>query len=886
VTPGGEGKGSIFPRFGVAEDVDRELRAHLELRAEELEQEGWEPAAAREEARRLFGDTEAVARACRTIASRHQRAVRRGYTVDAIVHDLRFAVRTLLKSPGFAAVAFVTLALGIGANTAVFSVVNGVLLRPLPYEDPQELVYIQEINNRGGPMSVAGPNFEDWRTQSTSFAGLSLLNDFSATVLGGDEPVRATAALVSQDYWRVFPVVPVQGRLTVAADHQPGAAPVAVVSRSFWANELGGRALETQRLEILGVQVQVVGVIPDDAAYPSDARLWSAIEPLGVNDSRTSHNYEVVGRLAPDVPLARARQEIDAITTRVTDLPDEDPDFLATGAFTVPLVDEVVGDMRRPLYMLLAAAGLVLLVACTNLASTLLARGAARSRELAVRTSLGAARGRIARQLLTESLVLSLAGAGGGVGLAYLVVVGIRRSAPAFLPRLSEVGLSAGVLGFTGAAAILTALLFGLLPALRLTRVDAGEALRAGSRGNAMDGRARVWRLLVGTEVALALILLVGSGLLVRSFRALLSEDLGFDSADVEVVPVSLSNGKYPAPQDHARFYDDLMARIAAVPGVGAVGVINTVPLQGGLANGRLELDGSLDRQAIGGYVVVSPGTFDALDIPVLQGRGFDDLDGPGSEMVAVVSQSFADEFWPNENPVGKSVNGGGMDNFYSVRDRTFARVVGVVADIRHEDVAREEYPTVYFPMAQRPFRIQYGNSVLVEAAAGDVTPLVPALREVLQAADPDVPVRMISLGAIARTSLGERRFLMFVMGGFSVVALILAAVGIFGVVSYSVGRRTREIGIRVALGAAPESVVRMVVRAAMTMVVGGLVVGVAGAFALTATMQGFLYEISPTDPVAMGGAVVALFVAALVASWIPARAGTRVDPMVTMRAE
>jgi predicted permease len=351
-------------------------------------------------------------------------------------------------------------------------------------------------------------------------------------------------------------------------------------------------------------------------------------------------------------------------------------------------------------------------------------------------------------------------------------------------------------------------------------------------------------------------------------------------------LPISLSNGKYPDAADHRRFYDDLLGRTRTIPGVGAVGLINTVPLQGSLANGRLELDGDLDKQAIGAYVVVSGGAFEALDIPVLEGRVFDGRDGPDDEMVAVVSQSFADEFWPGQDPLGRQVTGGGMDNFYSSRAETFARVVGVVGDIRHRDVGREAYPTVYFPYTQRPFRIQYGASLVVEAATGDPTALAPALRDVLQAADPDVPVRATALAAAVRSSLGERRFLMFVMGGFSILALVLAAVGIFGVVSHSVGRRTREIGIRVALGAAPESVARMVVRAAMTMVTGGLVVGLGAALVLTRAMRSLLYEVSPTDPVAVGTAVAALFGAALLASWLPARSGTRVDPMVAMRSE
>jgi predicted permease len=884
--PGRKRRESVFPRFDVGEDVDREIRAHIELRAQELEEAGWEPSAALNEARRLFGDTASVARECTTIAVSRERAVRRGRTMDAIGQDLRFAVRTLFKSPSFALVALVTLALGIGANTAVFSMVNGVLLRPLPYDAPEALVWIQEVNNRGGPMSVAWPNYQDWRAQSTSFAGVAAVNEFTATILGSDEPTRTDGVMVGGDYWKVFPTRPIQGRLTVEADHVAGAPPVIVVSRSLWMNQMGGRPLDGESLEIFGQQVPVVGVVPDGSGYPAGSEIWTAAEPLNSSDSRTSHNWSVVGRLAAGVPLARAREEIDAITKRVNAIPDEDPDFLATGAFTVPLVDEVVGDLRRPLYLLLGAAVLVLLVACTNLASTLLARGATRSRELAVRAAVGAGRARIARQLLTESLLLSLMGGALGVGLAQLVIVAIRRSAPAFLPRLGEVGLSPAVLAFTAAAAVLTAMLFGLLPALRLTRVEAGTALRSGGRGNAMDARGPIWQFLVGTEVALALVLLVGSGLLVRSFQSLLGEDLGFDAADVEVLPLYLSRTKYPTPEDHARFYDALLDRIATVPGVGSVGLMSTVPLHGFLPNGRMELDGAMDKQAVGAYVVASAGTFEALDIPLLGGRAFDDRDRPDAEMVAIVSLSFAEEFWPGEDPLGKQVTGGGMDDFWEDRTSSFARVVGVVGDVRHQDVGRSAYPTVYFPYTQRPFRIQYAGNLVVESAAGDPVGLASALRSAVLAADPDVPVTPVTLDSVVRSSLGERRFIMFVMGGFSVLALVLATVGIFGVVSYSVGRRTREIGIRVALGAAPESVVRMVMRTAMVMVTGGLLAGLATVLLTARVLRSFLYEISPTDPIAVGAAVGALFGAALLASWWPARAGTRVDPMVTMRSE
>lgn len=881
----GGGGGKIFPRYSVSEDVDREIRAHVEERAEELEREGWEPAAAREEAARLFGDRDAVARKCREIATSQQRAVRRSRTMDAIWQDLKYAARTLIKSPGFAVVAIVTLALGIGANTAIFSVVYGVLLQPLPWEQPQDLTFIREATNRGGSMDVAYPNYIDWRDENRSYSALAAVNYYTTTVLGADEPVRAVLDIVGRDYWKVFPTRPVQGRLTNESDHQEGAAPVVVVSRSFWQNELGSRPIESFTLEISGIQASVIGVIPDGAGYPADAQIWTPLESTPQSSSATSHNFEVVARLAPGVSLAQATEEVDALTKRIVlKYPDEDGDYLATGARTVRLVDEIVGDVRLPLLMLLAAAGLVLLVACTNLASTLLARGAARDRELAVRASLGAGRGRIARQLLTESLLLSGLGGVAGVGLAWVVVRAIRATGPAFLPRLSNVSIDAGVLGYTALVAVLTALLFGLLPARRLAGAEASQALRSGSRGNAADARSAVWKLLVGTEVALALVLLAGSGLLVRSFRTVLSEKPGFDASDVDVMSMSLSQIKYPEDADFPRFYDGFLPTLASIPGVSAVGVVSSVPIQSGPPNGRLDLDGDPEKHIDAYYVLSSGGAFDALDIPLLQGRYFDDRDRADAPHVAIVSRAFAEKAWPGEDPIGKSVSGGGMDNFWG--KNVFSTVVGVVDDVRSRDLTRAPYPTVYFSYAQRPFRLRYSASVVVEASDGSAANLIPALRDRLRAADSDVPVRIRTLDSYVRDSLGTRRFTMVVLGGFSLVALILAAVGIFGVVSYSVARRTREMGIRMALGADPGGVLRMMIKASLQMVLGGLVLGLIGSLVVTRLMRSFLYEVSPTDPVSLAGAATALLAAALLASWLPARAGTRVDPMITMRSE
>lgn len=804
---------------------------------------------------------------------------------EALWHDIRYAVRTLMKSPGFALVAISTLALGIGANTAIFSVVNGVLLKPLPYERPEEIVWIRETQIRGGTMAVAWANFRDWRAESAAFRSLAAFGVRSTTVLGGSEPVRAQIAIVTRDFWAVFGVQPLHGRLTVEDDHLLGAEPVIVVSRSFWQNELSGGKFDDIVLEVLGVRARVIGVVANGFDFPGGADAWVAVERTEQGESRTSHNWSVVGRLAEGVTLEQAAQEIDALT-KVIVLREgpADPNFLGTGAATVPLRDQVVGDARTPIMLLLGAAGFVLLVACTNLASTLLARGTGRSRELAIRMALGAPKSRVVRQLLTESLLLAGLGGGAGVGIAAIVTRMVRTLGQQSVPRLAEVSMDGRVLGYTALVAIFTALLFGLLPALRLTSGETGASLRHGSRGNAVEGRAGIWRLLVGTEVALALVLLVGSGLLVRSLQELLAQDMGIDAGDVITAEISLSMLKYGTEYDHARFYDELNAELAALPGVSAAGVISSLPVSGSLPNGRLDLDGDMEKHAVAGYVVASGGAFEALDIPLLQGRFFDERDVPEVGHVAIVSRLFAEENWPGENPIGRQVSGGGMDNFWE--DRTFARVIGVVGDVRYRDLERAPSPTVYFPHSQRPFLLQFGASVVVEAAQGDPSALTAGVRATIARLDSDIPIRIVPQGSLVSASVAEQRFVLLLLGAFSLIGLTLAGVGIYGVVSYSVARRKREMGIRVALGADPRAVATMIVGAAMRMVGGGLFFGVIGSLALSRLMRGLLFGVSPSDPLTLVTMVALLAGTALLASWLPARAGTRVDPMITMRVE
>ena len=872
-------------RRSPSEDVEREIRSHVEMRADELVGEGWERAAANEEARRLFGDVDRIADECARIVRRGERVERRWETMGSFLQDLAYGARALRRAPGFTVVAVLTLGLGIGANTAVFSVVNGVLLRPLPYEEPEELVWAAERNSEGRPMSVAWPNFVDWEAESGSFEALTAYFTASSTILGGDVPVSARTAAVTRDFWRVFRVQPLRGRLTTPEEHLPGAQPSLVVSEAFWRSALAGVDPGGLVLEVGGVRAPVAGVVPEGFDFPPGTEVWGPLDPAQQSSSRTAHNNQVVGRLAEGVSPEQARQEVDALTRVIVEREaDADPDYLASGAVLQPLQERLVGESERPLLMLLGAAGLVLLVACTNLASNLLARGSVRSRELAVRLALGAGRGRVARQLLTESVLLAGLGAIAGLVTAAGVVSALRAFAPAAVPRLADVGVDGWVLAYTGVLAVLTALLFGLLPVAHLSGTDPATELRSGTRGNAGEHRALVWGTLVATEVALALVLLIGSGLLVRSLQAVLQEDAGIDAGDALAARMSLSGIKYETPAEHAALYETLLRELEALPAVSAAGVFSNPPLGGSLPNGRMEIDGNLDAHADASYVLADAGAFAALDVDLLQGRFFDERDRVGSPYVAIVSRSFADRFWPGLDPIGRSVTGGGMDDLW--QERPFAEVVGVVDEVRYRSLEQDPIPTVYFPWAQRPFRIAFGATVVVEAERGGFTAVAPGVRSVIQRIDPDVPLRVSPYEDLAGPSLAGRRFTILLLGGFSLIALVLAGVGIYGVVSYAVARRTREMGIRLALGARRGRVLSLVMLASLRSVAVGLVLGVIASAALERTISGLLYGVEPRDPFTLAAVVAILAGVAVLATWIPARAGTRVDPMVTMRAE
>ena len=857
----GSGRRRIFPRFPAGEDVDRELRAHLELCVEELVGAGWDPGEARAEAERRFGDSGRVARKCRAISKRHERAVRRTTMVESLSQDIRYAVRVLVKSPGFSLVAIAILALGIGANATVFSIVNGVLLEPLPFDDPEELVWVAERMESGGGNWVTWANFRDWRAEARSFQGLAAYNAWNTTVLGGARPAYAHLGVVSSDFWRVFPSTPVAGRLTGDEDHREGAPPVAVVSEAFARDVLGGQQVPGAIVEISGTRHEVVGVIPGGFDFPSGAQLWIPTELTRKSESRTSHNWRVVGRLHEGLGPGDAFLELDPLTLRLVAMETEEwaPQYLATGVVVTPLRDQIVGDTGRPLTLLMGAAAFVLLVACANLASTLLARGTTRAREIAVRSAMGADRGRIVRQFLSEALLLAALGGAAGLGLTLATLRVIQVTGSDSIPRLESVGIDGTVLLFTLAATLLTALAFGLLPALRNMESDQAQTLRSEGRGN--EGyKGKIWGTLVVAEVALALVLLTGSGLLIRSFSAILSENAGFDGEDVALSPVALSGIRYPELENHRLFWEEMLDRTQAVPGVLAAGLISSLPLSGMIPSGQLALDGDVSLLGNANYVVASEGVFAALDITLLQGRVWDERDGPDAAHTVLVSRSFAETYWPEDNPIGRQVSVGGMDSNWAQDPPVFGTVVGVVADVRFRALTRAGRPTVYWYYRQRPGRIQYGASLLVESASGDPALVAGGLREAIQAADSDVAVQLGYLRESVARSMAERRFTLLIMSGFGAIALLLAALGIYGVVSYAVARRSREMGIRLALGATSSAVRGMVLRGAMGPVALGLLVGVAGAWTLSRIMAGLLYEVEPNDPLTLMGVVLLWF--------------------------
>ncbi|MDX1394015.1 MAG: ABC transporter permease [Gemmatimonadota bacterium] len=806
------------------------------------------------------------------------------------LQDFRFAARVLRKNPGYAIVAILTLALGIGANTAVFSLVNGVLLRPLPYEDPGRLVRVHELSGSGQQMQVAWRNFVDWRERSGSFTSLvAHTGGGQTTVLGTGSPIRTGAAAVSEGFLRALGVTPVAGRDLLAEEHRVGADPATIVSNRFWRTYLGADPqLESHRIEVGGFDARIVGVAPPGFDYPTGADIWYPIELSEQTESRTAHNYRVIGRLGEGTSRASAKQELDVITDRFL---EEDPtaaddssfeSFFPRSVRVEELQSSLVGDSRRPLLILLGASTLLLLVACTNLASTGMARGARRRQELAVRQALGAGGRRLTRLLFAEALTLTVVGTALGLALASAIVRVVPLLAPDALPAFATFELDPRVLVFTIVIAGLTAVLFGLAPAMRSSRGLLAPAITGAGRGGGSRARTPLWRFLIASEVALSIVLMIGCGLLVRSFVRILQVEPGFQTRDILLATFNPPTSRYPTLEERGAYYERLLGELDVIPGVEAVGYISVAPM-GGISNGIIDVEGGPAPAVTGDYQLASAETFAALGIPLIQGRLFDGTERPETGHVAIVSRAFADEAWPGDDPIGKRITSGGMDNYWN--QEKWATVVGVVGDIRQRDLTRAPALTYYFPYSQRPFR-SWGMTAVIRPEGAIRPDLGPTVREIARSVDSDVPVTLATIEDRVATVVAERRFTLLILAGFAGLALLLAAIGIYGVVAYAVALRTREIGIRIALGARPSAVRTLVQRDTLSDIVIGGAAGILMALALTRVMQSLLFEVSPTDPLTFIGVVVALGAVGWLAAWVPARRSTRIDPVRTMREE
>ena len=822
--------------------------------------------------------------------------------METLLQDLRHSLRILRRNPGFTAVSVFTLALAIGATTAIFSVVYGVLLRPLPYNDPNRIVAIYEVNSKGTWSRLADPNFDDFRDQSRSFDAMAKYSADIASVSGASQPTRSMVTVVSPDFLKVFRVQPVIGRAFTGADAQKGAAPVALASYSYWKQYLGSSPdLSQSHLKIDNQIFSVIGVLPDGFRFPSDSALWVPADTEGENPSRTSHNYSGVARLRDGVSVAQASAEISAIARRINATSNEQGDYLLKDGIAVPLQDSITGKARPALLILSGAVGFLLLVACANVANLLLAQSSARGRELAVRSALGAGRGRLVRQFLTEAFLLSLLGGVFGVLGAVSGVRALVALAPENLPRLDSISISLPVLGFALLLSTAVAVGLGVFTAIRASAANVRESLGEGGRSQSGSQHSqRLGQGIVAAQMAITLILVIGAGLLGRSLMKVLEVNPGFRVDQIVTMDVSLPWVENPkAKVNQAIFFSNLIDRLKQIPGVSKVGATSGLPMDGGLPDGMFllmspaevpkgdnleslarefgQLFQQKDRIGNADFSVATGGYFQALGIPLVRGRLFDDRDTADAPHVAVISESLARNRWPGEDPIGHTIEFGNMDG-----DVRLLTIVGIVADVHEYGLDAPPRPTVYVNLFQRP-----RSAITVTMLTGADTQLVTtSARNILRELNPEVPANFRTFSQIYSASLGSRRFNLILIAFFGIVALLLSTAGVFGVMAYSVSRRTREIGVRVALGAKSRDVLTMILGQGMRTILIGLVAGLIGSLFLTRTVASLLFGVTATDPVTFAAVIAVLVATALVACYIPARRATKVDPMVALRSE
>jgi putative ABC transport system permease protein len=807
--------------------------------------------------------------------------------MDTLHQDIRYAIRRLLKSPAFTAVALLTLALGIGANTAIFSVVNGVVLKPLPYKDPDQLVGIFHLSE-GNRSTMSGPNFTDVRKLNTTMTDAAAYTRTRTILTGRGEPVRLDGAQISASMFDILGIPPALGRAFLPEENTPGRGRVAILGDDLWRNRFGAdRAIVGRTLTLDGVSHEIVGVMPPGFSFPAGRMIWTPLEYTEdfTTTQRGAWYLQAIGRTRPGISEAQVRAEVETIGKQLAAKYPEHNEGL--GFTAVGLHEAMVGDIRMAFWVLLGAVGFVLLIACVNVANLLLARAAVRESEIAVRTALGAGRGRLVRQLLTESVILGVIGGGLGLLAAVWGIEALLALEPQGIPRLGEVGVDPRVIAFTMGLAILTGLLFGLVPAFQSTRGGISSTLKEGGRGALTSrGGARVRTTLVVVEVALAVTLLAGAGLLIRSFSRLASVDPGFKVQQALTFDLSLPDARYEKEEAQIAFFDELIPRLQAVPGVEAAAGVVSLPLSGASLVLTFEVAGRPplppSQQPAMQVRVATTGYFDAIGIPLKRGRLFTETDRWGGPPVVLITEAAARQYFPNEDPIGKTITlGWGRGEG---KPRAGGEVVGIIGDVKDAGLAEPDPPQIFLPYKQWPIQAM---AVMLKTAVPPRS-VADAARKTVYSLDGNLPVGNVrTLEEVVARSISQPRFYMTLLAVFAGVALVLAAIGIFGVLSYAVAQRTREIGIRMALGAHAGSVLGLVVREALIMSSAGVILGMSAAFLLTEWLVAqLLFNTSPHDPATFVGVAATLTLVSMAAAYVPARRATRVDPIVALRAE
>ncbi len=865
---------SLFRWARADQELDDELRDHLERKTEEYVAQGMIQEEAHRRARLDLGGIEQTKEKCRD--------ARRVNWIENLIQDIRYGLRILRKSPGFTAVAVLTLALGVGANTAIFSIVDSVLLQPLPFASAQRLVWLAEFQKKWGSdtVPVPPPTFSDWQKNQHSFIALSAIASDALTLTGKGDPARLYTASVSASFFSVLGIHPALGRDFLPSDDRAGAPRVVILSDQLWRERFSADSSVVGRVVTLDDKpFTIVGVAPPHFNFPEFTELgrtdlWAPLVPQLLADDpgglaeRGAHYLEVIGCLKPGVSLRSASADINAIEDRIAQ--DQANDYAGFHATLVSLKQHIVGDVTLALWVLLGAVGFVLLVACANVANLLLARASARHREIGIRTALGASSGRLLQQLLTESLLLSFAGGALGIVLAYSNLHSLVAFVPQRIPRAAEIHLNAQVLAFAVLATALVGIFFGLFPSWSVVKLSPSAALTSGglfsSSKPSRRGSSTIGNMLVISEVAVTMVLLIGAGLMMKSFLKLVNVNPGFSPRRVIAFQLGLDKLRYPQAPQQTAFFDQLLQRVHALPGVQSADLGDNLPFLQSMTS-VVSVNGHLWSSIQAQQASVGTGFLQTMGIPLISGRAFDPEDGPNSQPVAIVNEAFGRQFLSQENPLGQHIE----THFMPLRNRL---IVGVVGDVHHSGLANAPVPEVFVPFSQAP----KSNATLVVRTSNGTHAVIPAVRAIVSSMDNNQPIdRIVALQTLLEQSVASPRFYSYLLTVFACFALTLAVIGTHGVIVYSVSQRTHEIGVRMAVGAQPSDIIHMVLGEGLFLAFVGIAIGVAGALALTRFLGSLLFEIKPTDPATFIAVSVLLMLVALAA---------RVDPMVALRYE